>query len=365
MKKITFPSDITDGVDTVSGHKQSEIKTELNFTQLTTRYDSETSAIWCWMHPTPRPCVNIQLLDEVSLLQSQLTTTYNNQAFGTVWPFRHLILASRIRGIYSLGGDLELFKYCILNNDRELLRLYAHKCIDLLYQNINNLDLPITMVALIQGQALGGGLETALSCDVIIAERGSQMGFPEILFNLFPGMGAYNLLARRIGPSLAERVILSGRTYSAEEFYDMGIVDILAEAGDGEKAVEKYLSSHNQSHNTIRAMKKIRQIVHPVTHESLSEIVDIWVDAALALSAKDLARLERLLQVQKDLKGYQIQSGKPAGKISRRGDWRKIEEIQFPLVTHLGENVTRNRRKRSRRSENVPVTANAKSTTEA
>jgi len=332
-------------------HEKNEINRELNFTQLTTRYDPEMSTIWCWMHPTPRPCVNVRLLDEVSLLQAQLTTTYNNQDSDTVWPFRHLILASKIPGIYSLGGDLELFRYCINNNDKATLEDYAHKCINLLHQNINNLELPITMVALIQGQALGGGLETALSCDVIIAERGSQLGFPEILFNLFPGMGAYNLLARRIGPSLAERIILSGKMYSAEEFYDMGIVDVLAEAGQGEEAVEKYLSSQNQSHNTIRAMKKIRQIVHPITHESLAEIVDIWVDAAMSISKKDMARLERLLFLQKDMKSEQSHLVSPPNKISRRGDWRKIEEIEFPLVTHLGENIVRNRRRKSRRKD--------------
>jgi len=332
-------------------HEQNEVNRELNFTQLTTRYDPEMSTIWCWMHPNPRPCVNVRLLDEVSLLQAQLTSTYNNQVSDTVWPFRHLILASKIPGIYSLGGDLELFKHCISNNDKEILEAYANKCINLLHQNINNLELPITMVALIQGQALGGGLETALSCDVIIAERGSQLGFPEILFNLFPGMGAYNLLARRIGPSLAERIILSGKMYSAEEFYDMGIVDILADPGDGEKAVAKYLSSQNQSHNTIRAMKKIRQIVHPITHESLSQIVDIWVDAAMSISKNDMARLERLLYLQKDLKSQQSHLIKPADKISRRGDWRKIEEIEFPLVTHLGENIVRNRRRRPRRKD--------------
>ncbi len=351
MKNIRslLAAEMTTAVD----YEQSTIRQELNFTQFTTRYDPKTSAIWCWMHPTPRPCINTQILDEVALLQAQLTTTYNNQSSDSIWPFRHLILASKIPGIYSLGGDLELFKHCINNNDKERLKNYAHKCINLLHQNINNLELPITMIALIQGQALGGGLETALSCDIIIAERGSQMGFPEILFNLFPGMGAYNLLARRIGPSLAERVILSGKIYSAEEFYEMGIVDVLAGKGEGEETVEKYLGSHNQSHNTIRAMKKIRQLVHPVTHKNLSEIVDIWVDAAMGLSKKDMVKLERLLHVQKGLKDYRSDAANRSEKMPRRGDWRKIDDVEFPLTTHLGENISHNRRQTSRRKKKM------------
>jgi DSF synthase len=198
-----------------------DTKSNSDFTQFTTRYDSETSSIWCWLRPEPRPCLNANLVDEMMLLQQQLTTTYQAQHPDTTWPFQHLILASKIPGVYSLGGDLHLFKQCIETKDEEKLRDYAYKCVYLAYSNIDNLDLPITTVSLVQGQALGGGFELALSSDVIIAERSSQLGFPEILFNLFPGMGAYNLLSRRIGPALAERMILSGRTYYADELYEM------------------------------------------------------------------------------------------------------------------------------------------------
>ena len=322
------------------------------YTQFNTRYDSEISTIWCYMHPTPRPCINTALIDELVHLQKQLTTTYKNQRSDTIWPFRHFVLASQIPGIYSLGGDLSLFKKYITNKEEDKLREYAHKCVNLLHNNIDNLDLPITTVSLIQGQALGGGFEMALSCDVIIAERSSQLGFPEIMFNLFPGMGAYNLLTRRIGSSLAERIILSGKTYSATELYEMGVIDIVAEDGEGIQATENYLKSHNQSHNTIRSMKKIRQLVHPITQGMLYEIVDIWVDAAMSLSEKDLAKMERLLHLQRDLKDSETLKENDDNLTPRRGEWRKIKDASFPLTTHLGEQVEHNRRKnKPRRKE--------------
>jgi len=315
------------------------------YTQFSTRYDSETSAIWVCMGPKPRPCMNATLIDELVLLQQQLTNTYKNQHPYSLWPFRHLVLASKTPGIFNLGGDLGFFKHCIINKEEENLRDYAYKCINLLHRNIGNLDLPITMVSLVQGQALGGGFETALSCDVIIAERSSQMGFPEILFNLFPGMGAYNLLERRIGSALAERIILSGRTFKAEELYDMGVIDVLAEDGKGVEATVNYLNSHNQSHNTIRAMKRIRQIVHPVEKQKLYDIVDIWLEAAMDLSQKDLAKMERLLHLQKEMKDTKSIQKKNTKLTTRRGDWRKITDVAFPLINHLGESVSRNRRK--------------------
>ena len=329
----------------VSPENKTLRKAQTEYTQFSTRYDSETSAIWCWMHPEPRPCLNATLIDELARFQYQLTTTYKTQHPDYIWPFRHLILASKTPGIYNLGGDLSLFKYCITHKDRNRLKDYAYKCINLVHSNINNLDLPITTVSLIQGQALGGGFETALSSDVIIAERSSQLGFPEILFNLFPGMGAYNLLTRRIGSALAERIILSGKTYAAAELYDMGIIDVLAEDGAGIQATEDYMNSHNQSHNTIRSIKKIRQIVHPITRQTLYDIVDIWIEAAMDLSLKDLSKMERLLHLQKDMKDSKTIREQNSSLTPRRGDWRKITDVDFPLITHLGENVPHNRRK--------------------
>ncbi|MBM9606563.1 crotonase/enoyl-CoA hydratase family protein [Desulfopila inferna] len=324
---------------------------EDGYTQFSTRYDSETGTIWCWMEPAPRPCINTTLKDELLLLHRQLVTTYKNPRSDTVWPFRHFILASRIPGIYNLGGDLSLFRQYIVNRKEKALRDYAHKCIELLHNNINNLELPITTVSLVQGQGLGGGFEMALSCDVIIAERSSQMGFPEIIFNLFPGMGAYNLLTRRVGSALAERIILSGNTYSGSELFDMGIVDVLAEDGEGVEATEDYLKSQNQSHNTIRSIKKIRQIVHPITRQSLLDIVDIWVEAAMDLNEKDLAKMGRLLYLQKIAKDSKALKAQSSNTVMRRADWRKINNVSFPLKTHLGETVIHDRRKRDRRSE--------------
>lgn len=312
--------------------------------QVITRYDSENGAIWCWMHPAPRPCLNRNLLDELIQLQEQLTDIYKKQQPDVVWSFRYLILASKIPGIFFLGGDLGFFMHCIQNRKEENLRDYAYKCVELVYHNIVNLDLPITTICLVQGQALGGGFESVLSNDVVIAERRSQMGFPEILFNLFPGMGAYNLLARRVNSALAERMILSGNTYSASELHEMGIVDIVAEDGQGERTVKEYLKSHNRSHNTIRSIKQIREIVHPISRENLFAIVDIWVEAAMNLSKKDLKKMELLLQWQKSYKNSKKIKEQKLEEVVRCGDWRKVTNINFPIKTHLGEDVLEDRR---------------------
>ena len=56
--------------------------------------------------------------------------------------------------------------------------------------------------------------------EMLIAERGAKMGFPEMLFNLFPGMGAYSLVARKAGPRVAEDLILNARVLPAEKMHE-------------------------------------------------------------------------------------------------------------------------------------------------
>ncbi|MCB1185505.1 enoyl-CoA hydratase/isomerase family protein, partial [bacterium] len=160
---------------------------------------------------------------------------------GADYPLRYTVFGSKIPGVYNLGGDLPLFARMIRSSDREGLRRYAYACVEPLHFRAVNLGLPVIGISLVQGDALGGGFECALADDVIIAERSAKFGLPEILFNLFPGMGAYSFLSRRISPAQAERMMLSGRIYSAEELYEMGVVDMVAEDGAGEDAVYDYV----------------------------------------------------------------------------------------------------------------------------
>lgn len=264
-------------------------------TQLTTRHDADNRAYWCLMHAQPRPCFSPQLLHESRAVQRHLLQKF--QAEGQ--PFvDYLVLASAVPGVFNLGGDLKLFVELIRRRDADRLLSYAQACIDVCYHQAINLDNTVTTIALVQGDALGGGFEAALSCSVLIAERQAQLGLPEILFNLFPGMGAFSFLARRLDPIRAERLILSGKLYSAEELHDMGVVDVLAEPGAGEQAVEDYIRRHRKNRLARRAMQRVRQLYQPVRYDELLDITRVWVDTALQLEEKDLKTMERLVRAQ-------------------------------------------------------------------
>jgi DSF synthase len=175
---------------------------------------------------------------------------------------------------------------------------YAKDGIDVLYQYIVHLEVELTTLALVQGDALGGGFEAALSSNVLIAEEGCRLGLPETLFNLFPGMGAYSLLSRRVGSNRAEQMIFSGKIYTAEELYELGIVDILAKKGEGKGALRDYIKRAERAPNSVRALREVRDLCNTITYQELLDITTIWADAALRLSRRDLQMMERLVKRQ-------------------------------------------------------------------
>lgn len=284
-------------------HYTNEIAFQ-NFQHLEVRVVPEQKAVWLYFDPQPRSCFTLTLLQELDEFQSILKNRNGKLPHeGKLIDIEYNVITSR-HSVFSFGGDLELFIKCIENRDRENLRNYAKYCINAVYFNNIGRELNLTTISLIHGSALGGGFEAALSSNVLIAERQAELGFPEVLFNLFPGMGAYNLLAQRVSNSMVEKIILSGRLYSAEELYDLGIVDVLVEEGEGEVAVSSFIRSNRNRQNSLRAIRKVSDCVNPLNYQKLIDIGDIWVETAMNLSEKEIRVMSRLANSQKKFSNH-------------------------------------------------------------
>lgn len=263
-----------------------------SYTQLTTYFDPHSKVAWGYMHAEPRPCFTPTLLQDLLAWCHAVAAQIDDPSQPDV---RYMVTASSHPGVFNYGGDLNRFAELIAAGDRERLAQYAKACIEPLYLYAVHLNRSgLKSIALVQGDALGGGFECALSANVLIAERGTKLGFPEILFNLFPGMGALSLLGRRIGYQKAEQMILSGRLYLAEELHALGVVDVLAEPGEGEVAVHEYIRREARARNGTLALRSVRDEIQPVSYAELMRVTEIWVDAALRIDSKDLRMMERL-----------------------------------------------------------------------
>ena len=277
--------------------------TEIAFSdQLRAYYQPEQRAMWSRWNPSPRPCFNSGLLADIRKYHDYLSRS-NAQVdcLGASQAIEYVVLASDKPGVFNLGGDLDLFKKLIGEHDRAELLRYGRECIDVLYSNYTAFDLPVTTISLVQGDALGGGFEAALSGDLIIAEKSARFGFPEILFNLFPGMGAYSFLDRKIGQRGAEEIISSGQIYSAQQMLEKGVIDAVVEDGQGEAGVAALIDRRKRSQNGFAALAQARRRVHRIQFSELLDVVGIWVDSALKLNVRDLKLMQRLVSRQNGL----------------------------------------------------------------
>ena len=272
-----------------------------NFKQLAIKYDASHEVLWtCFDQQNMIPCFNHELINELTAHQKEVENSGGVlYSVDSIHQIKYSVAASITPGVFNLGGHLALIRELATKRHKEALLTYATKGIDVLANKLSRFNnSPIINITLVQGLALGGGLEAALASDIIIAERKSLFGFPEILFNMFPGMGGYSLVARKAGVKIADEMILKGKQYTAEQAFEMGIVDVLVEDGEGEKAVYNWIEKNRRFSNGYLAAQKAKSHINPITVNELMDITKLWVDVALKLSDREFSIMERFIYNQ-------------------------------------------------------------------
>jgi DSF synthase len=272
--------------------------------QIDVEFDPSSATMYWWMRPNPRPCFNSAFLHESAdferrIEQHQGWFTHSGQQHR----IENAVFGSKIPGVYNLGGDLSMFIQAILRKDRALLTVYGELCVNNMYRRMIGYDAGIVTYSLIQGKAFGGGLECALASDYIVAEKQSTFSFPEVLFNMFPGMGALSLLARRCGMRRAEDIIMSGEVFSARAMSEFGVIDEVVEDELGLQAVSQMIKSRQRRHSAYKAFIQAKRQVQAISREEMLAVVHTWVDAALRLENRDLRLMARLVRAQDRLVG--------------------------------------------------------------
>jgi enoyl-CoA hydratase/carnithine racemase/AcrR family transcriptional regulator len=191
-------------------------------------------------------------------------------------PDIHAVVISSSNGrAFCVGADLKeraRFSDAEMAAQRPLIRAA--------FDAVRALDAPV--VAAVAGYALGGGLELALSCDLIVADETAEMGLPETAVGLVPGGGGTQLLTRRVGPGTAADIIFTARRVSAREAETLGLVDRVVERGAAPAtALELAHSVARNSPVAVRAAKRALRLGAGVDLASALDIEDAaWRTAA-------------------------------------------------------------------------------------
>ena len=260
------------------------------FTQLEVRFDKERAALWMVMRAHPRPTFNPDLLDEILRLGRLVRDSGLEVDF---W-----VTASSCPGMFNAGGDLPLFARAIKDGDHAVLRSYARAAVDVVWELMTGFGIGALTVALVDGDALGGGYECALAHNFLVAEDGVTMAFPEMRFNHFAGMGAYSLIARRAGIPAADQLLVHGARRPVGWHAERGLVDTVAEPRDGHRVTLALLDRFRPRLNSVKALVRTRNRVLAITRAELMDITEDWAETAFTVGDRGVAYMERLVTLQ-------------------------------------------------------------------
>lgn len=271
-----------------------------NDTSLATRLDSSLDTLWVSLQPVPGRPLNFspELLAGFERLLDRIEENdWHWQEDSREGRLRYLVLTSDHPRHFALGGDLAYFQSCIEGGNAGALRAYSMRCLELV-RRIFTAAHEVTTISLVQGRALGGGFETALSATHLIAERGAEFGFPEIAFGTFPCTGGMTLLSSRIGLRRAAAFMRNARIHSAADLHVLGLVDELCEPGEGLAAVQRFIAEHRRRYKARMALQRAEARMGVFDLAEMRTVVEDWVETAMALSAEERRVLDTLVRMQ-------------------------------------------------------------------
>jgi enoyl-CoA hydratase/carnithine racemase len=187
------------------------------------------------------------------------------------------IVASARNAVFSAGGDLrELYAtaVAVAAKDRPAgVRAFLER----IHAVMNAIDAaPFVTIAAVHGACLGGGLELALACDMIIADKMARFAFPELRLGFIPGFGGIPRLKRDLGNAFVRDLLFTGRTVNATRAHAMGLVVQLAGEGEALRIARSTAAQITKYDAVTRAAAK--KFIKPIPHDELRREIELFCE---------------------------------------------------------------------------------------
>jgi enoyl-CoA hydratase len=174
---------------------------------------------------------------------------------------RVLIIQSRSPKFFVVGANIKALQQLTPNNIADWVKK-GHRVFNMLQ------ELPIPVIARVEGYALGGGLELAMACDMIFAIDKARFGQPEVTLGVVPGWGGSYRLPRLVGAAKAKELFFTGKIITAQEALTLGIVNQVVAADQMDTLLLETIASIVK--NDAAAITSVKQLINNDYHGTLS-----------------------------------------------------------------------------------------------
>jgi enoyl-CoA hydratase len=187
-----------------------------------------------------------------------------------------IVFSARKHG-FSAGADLrELYEGAASLSEPERLA-GVREFLERIHAVLNAIDAaPFVTIAAVHGVCFGGGLELALACDIIVADKMARFAFPELRLGLIPGFGGIPRLKRDLGNAFVRDLLLTGRSVNATRAQAVGLVSQLAAEGEAPKLARATANQIAKFDGVARAAAK--KFIKPIPREELRREIDLFCE---------------------------------------------------------------------------------------
>jgi len=188
-----------------------------------------------------------------------------------------LILHSTLKCGFCAGADLRELYQRAQAMEKQAAARGVWEFLERIHKVMNAIDAsPLTTIAAVNGVTFGGGLELALVCDLIIADKMARFCFPELRLGLIPGFGGIPRLKRDLGNAVVRDLLLTGRSFNATKAQQAGLVSQVVAEGESLKAARGTAAQLGKFDRRTASVAK--KFIKPIPYDELRREIDIFCD---------------------------------------------------------------------------------------